>query len=442
MVGKPSRPFEINHRLVLSLALPMTLAYLSTPLLGLVDTAVAGQFGDAAMIGGLAVGAILIDLVFTTFGFLRAGTTGMTAQALGREDGLEIQAMLIRAVGLGIVCGLIAIAAGPLILAAGLYFMEPSNAVAEATRAYFTIRIFSSPFALANYALLGWLIGLGKTVMGLALHLLLSGANILLSIYMGLHLQWGLEGIAYATLVAEALTALVGGVICFRIFATRDKPSRMRILNRPALAKFANLNTNIMVRSFALLFAFAFFTAQGARFGDTTLAANAILMQFFFVAGYFLDGQATAAEQLAGRAIGANYRAGFIRSIQLSSLWNFALAAAMGLVFLLAGEMFVDWLTVNPEVRQEARIYLPWVVVIPLAGVLAFQMDGVFMGATWSNELSKMMLVSLALYLLVWWITKEPLGNHGLWLALNAFLVFRGLTLAVRVPPKLRQTFG
>lgn len=441
-MDEPTRPFEINHRLVLSLALPMTLAYLSTPLLGIVDTAVAGRFEDPALIGGLAVGAILIDLVFTTFNFLRAGTTGMTAQAMGREDDLEIQAMLLRAVGLGVISGLIAALASPLILAVGLYFMEASEAVARATQTYFTIRILSSPFALANYAILGWLIGLGKTVTGLLLHLLLSGSNVLLSIYLGLYLEWGIEGIAYATLVAELLTALVGGVVCYNIFCKRPRPARTLVLNRKALSKFANLNTNIMVRSFALLFAFAFFTAQGARFGDTTLAANAILMQFFFVAGYFLDGQATAAEQLAGRTIGANYRAGFVQSVRLSTIWNFALALAMGLVFLLAGEIFVGWLTINTEVQAEALAYLPWVVVIPMAGVLAFQMDGVFMGATWSNELSKMMLLSLAIYLVVWWITREPLGNHGLWLSLNAFLVARGVTLAVRVPTKLKQTFG
>lgn len=435
------RPFDIDMRMIASIAIPMTLAYMTTPILGLVDTAVVGRLGDPALIGGLAVGAVLVDLIFSAFNFQRSGTTGLTAQALGAGDETEKQAILLRALMLALLVGLAVIVLTPAILAIGLWFMAPGEQVAAATAQYFTIRMLSTPFALANYAILGWLIGLGRTGLGLAIQILLNGVNIALSIVLGLWLGYGIAGVAWATLAAEALACMTGLALCWSMMDPDSLPSRARIVSMAAWKRLVNLNADIMVRSFVLVFAFAFFTAQGARFGEVTLAANAVLMHFFLIGGYFLDGLATAAEQIVGRAFGARYRAGFVRGVRLTLMLNLALAVCLTLVYLFAGEMLVALVTTVESVRVEADAYLWLAALTPLTGVLAFQMDGVYIGATWSREMSRMMLVSIVVFLATWWLTADRLGNTGLWLALHAFLITRGVTLMAMLGPKLRSSF-
>lgn len=436
-----SKPFTINNRLVLGIAVPITLAYLSTPLLGLVDTAVVGQFGDAALIGGLAVGAIVIDLVFTTFNFLRGGTSALAAQAYGAQDEKEKQAVLVRALTIALTVGFVMLLLSPILLWIGLWFMAPGEKVEEATRTYFLIRMISAPFALGNYAILGWLLGVGRSGLTLAVQLLLNGTNIVLSVALGLWLEWQIEGVAIATVIGEVIAFIVGLFVCWRLIDRSTSPSRTRIMQPDAWKRLINLNADIMLRSFILLFAFAYFTRQGAAFGDVTLAANAVLMHLFFIGAYFLDGLATAAEQICGRAVGAKYRQGFIQGFKLTLFWNFVMAAICASVFVLTGPWLIDLMSTNSDIRLEANELLLWAALIPLTGVLAFQMDGVFIGATWSRDMSIMMIVSLILYLITWQLVKEPYGNHGLWFALHAFLFFRGVTLGFRVAPNMRKTF-
>lgn len=438
--SQQTKPFEVTHLMVVSLALPMTLAYLTTPLLGLVDTAVVGRMGSAALIGGLAVGAIIIDVVFTTFNFLRSGTTGLTAQAVGREDEKEKQATLFRALIIAIIAGMLMVALMPVILWLGLYFIAPGENVADATSRYFSIRMLGAPFALANYAILGWLIGLGRSGLGLLLQVVLNGTNIILSILLGLTFGYGIEGVAVATIIGEVIATLLGALICWRLLDKTHRPSRQRVFDRPALWKFANLNADIMLRSFILLFAFAYFTAQSSRFGETTLAANAVLLNFFLIAGYFLDGLATAAEQIVGRAIGARYKPAFWKAIRQTLLWNFVIAGALTLIFLIFGSQLIQLITTLEPVQIEAKSFLIFAALTAVTGVLAFQMDGVFIGATWSREMSMMMVISLVVYLLAWQIL-EPYGNTGLWLCLHIFLITRGITLSFRLPVKARKEF-
>ena len=442
LAGPVERQFTVNNRLVLQLAIPMTLAYLSTPLLGLVDTAVVGQYGNASLIGGLAIGAIIVDLIFTTFNFLRSGTTGLAAQAMGAEDEKEKQAILMRSLTIAGVSGFSLILASPLLLMLGLWFMAPGEEVAAATRTYFLIRVLSTPFAFANYVVLGWMIGLGRAFTALGLQTLLNGLNIVLSVYLGLYLDWGIEGVATATVIGEVVTAVVGLWICWRMLDHSVRPSRARVMEKPAWLRLVSLNSDIMIRSFALLFAFTWFTAEGARYGDVTLAANAILMHFFITSGYFLDGLATAAEQIVGRSIGARYRNGFWRGFWLTLGWGAALAFACTLIYVIAGEPLVRLITTSDEVRAVAIENLWWVAFIPLTGVLAFHMDGVFIGATWSRDMSIMMILSLAGFLATVWVTREPLANQGLWLSLHVFLLLRGILLCTRLLPRTRQTFA
>lgn len=437
--SQTARPFDVTNRLVLAVAVPMTLAYLTTPLLGIVDTAIVGQLGDAALLGGLAAGAIVFDVVFNTFNSLRSSTTGLVAQAHGRGDTEEEQAILMRSMAVAAGVGIALILLTAAIATFGIWFINPEPRVAEAMHAYIAIRMLAAPFTLLNFSILGYVLGRGEGGLGLVLQVILNGANIGLSLLLGLHLGWGLEGVAWGTVGGELTATLLGFAILSRRFI---RVPVGRIFHLSVMARMMALNGDIMVRSFALLAAYALFTRQGAQLGTVTLAANAVLLNFFLVSGYFLDGFATAAEQLAGRAVGARYAPAFRRAVGLTVLWGFVLAAAATAVFFLFGETFIRFVTTAEEVRAVAIAYLPWAALIAVSGVLAFEMDGIFIGATWSRDMRNMMLISLAVYVLCAFALGNIFGNHGLWAALHLFLITRGLSLLAILPRRARETFA
>jgi len=433
--------FEVTHRLVLSIALPMTLAFMTTPLLGLVDTAVVGRMGLADALAGLAIGAVLFDLIFASFNFLRSSTTGLTAQAFGRRDAHEQQAVFWRAFLSAIVCGGLLLLLSPALLWLGLKLMGPEGGVAEATRTYFSIRMLAGPAALANYAILGFVLGRGQGHIGLLLQTLINGINMVLAIALGLGLGWGVAGVAWGTMIGETAGAVTGLAIVLRGFAGSPRPSRADLFSREKLGQLFALNRDILIRTFVLLAAFTLMTRIGGSFGAVTLAANAVLMNFFLLSGYYLDGLANAAEQITGRSIGAAYRPAFDRGVKLTALWSFGLAALAALFFLLAGPALIRLLTTAEEVRAAAATYLPWAAVTGLTGALAFLMDGVFIGATWSRAMRNRMLMSFAGYVIALALFVPPFGNHGLWLAMNAFLLLRGFFLAFDLKKRADQTF-
>ena len=426
----------------MAIAVPMTLAYLTTPMIGLVDTAVVGHLGNAALLGGLAAGAIVFDIAFTTFNFLRSGTTGLVAQAFGRGDTVEEQAVLLRAIVVSLVIGISAALLAPLVSLAGAWFMGAEPRVLAAMDTYVRIRLLGAPFALCNYAVLGYVLGRGEGRLGLLLQLVLNGANIALAIFLGLYMGWGVAGVAWGAVLGEATGLVVGAALIARRFGIASRPSLRRILDPTAILAMMTLNRDIMIRSFVLLAAFALFTRQGAQFGTLTLAANAVLMNFFLVGGYFLDGFASAAEQLAGRAIGAGSGRAFNTAIRLTTIWGFALSGFATIVFLVFGRELVAVVTTAEDVRAATVSFIPWAAFTAVSGVLAFQMDGVFIGATWSRDMRNMMLLSFAAYLAALYLLAPAFGNHGLWAALHVFLLARGFSLLSRLRGRVRQTFG
>jgi len=436
-----SRAFLVTHRGVLAIAVPMTIAYLTTPLVGVVGLGVVGQLGDPALVGGVSIGALIFDIAFATFNFLRSGTTGLAAQAFGAGDREEIGAIFWRALLLALAIGLtVLVLEGP-ILAIALDLIGGSAAVQAATRDYWHIRVLAAPLALANYAILGWLIGLGRAGYGLALQLVLNGLNIVTSVVLVELLHFGVAGVGWASVTAESVAALVGLGVVIRLNRDGPRPSVARIVDGHAFRRMIAVNRDIMIRSFALLFAFAFFTARSADAGDVVLAANEILMNLTILAAYFLDGLAAAAEQFAGRAIGARQRAAFDRAMRLTIVWGYGVAAAASLFLWLAGPIIIDLMTTSADVRATARDFLPLAALVPLVGTLAYQMDGIFIGATWSTDMRNMMLLSVAAYLAVWWALSGPLGVTGLWLALLTFLGLRGLTLLWRSRARVELAF-
>lgn len=431
----------MRHRDVLAIALPMIFSNVTTPLIGAVDTAVIGQLGSAPLIGAVAVGATIFTFFYWAFGFLRMGTTGLTAQASGAARPREVLATLYRALIVAGAAGLAIVVLQGAIAAAAFTLMGASAEVGTAARTYFDIRIWSAPAALANYALVGWFIGLGRAGMAFRLQLLLNLTNIGLDALFVLGFGWGIAGVAVGTLIAETGAALVGIAVAMRA-AEGVKLRAWRVFNAGKLKRMISVNGDIMIRTLSLLFAFSFFTAQGARSGDLILAANAVLMHFLSVSAYFLDGVAYATEALTGKAVGARDPKRFSDAVRLSSVWAAALSLATGAAFWLAGGVIIDVMTVNAAVREVARDYLFWAALAPLVGVACFQLDGIFIGATRTRDMRNMMLISLAVYLGAWALLTPAFGNHGLWAALMVLFVVRALTLAWRFPALERAAFG
>jgi MATE family multidrug resistance protein len=438
----PPEPFAVTHRGVFAIALPMTLAYLTTPLVGIVSLGVIGRLGEPALVGGVSIGGVIFDIVFLTFNFLRAGTTGLVAQALGAGDRRAIAATIYRALALAIGFGSAVIVLQLPIVTIAQQLIGGSEAVKAATRTYWDVRVLAAPLALANYVVLGWLIGLGRAGFGLCLQIVLNGINIVLGIVLVHGLGFGVAGVGWASVTAEASAAALGVIFIFALTARADRPRLAEVFNGAAFGRLVALNRDIMIRTFALLFAFAVFTSQSAAAGDVVLAANEILMNLIVFAAFFLDGLAAAAEQLSGRAIGARYRPSFERAVRLTVLWGFAVGAVLTIVMLAAGGAIVDLMSTSLPVRAAARNVLVWAALFPLFGTLVYQMDGVFIGATWSVDMRNAMLVSLGVYLVAGWLLAMPLGITGWWIALLVFLATRGLTLLWRSRVRIGPAFA
>jgi len=433
----------VTHRRIWALALPILAANLSTPLLGAVDTGVMGHLPEPAYLGGVSVGALVFSFLYWGFGFLRMGTTGFAAQAHGAGDADELRATLGRplvlAAGIGVALILLQWPIG----AAAFRIVDAPPAVLDHARTYFEVRIFSAPFALVNYAVLGWLLGTQRTRHALALQVLLNGANIALDLALVLGLGMTIAGVALASVLAEALAAAAGLALCWRLLTRMGgRWSRARLLDRERLLAVVRVNRDIFLRTLALIFAFAYFTARGAAFGEVTLAANTVLMQFQQFLSHGLDGLAHATESLVGAAVGRRDRAMLRRAVRVATLWALVLAGAAAIVFAVGGPLLIAALTDLDAVRRAAGTYLPWLVVSPLVSVWAFQLDGIFIGATRTGAMRTAMLVSLGIYLAACWTLIPALGNHGLWLALTVFLAARGATLGVAYPRLVRGAGG
>ena len=429
----------LTHREILSIAVPVMISNASTPLIGIVDTGVVGQIPDPAYIGAVAVGSLVFTFVFWAFGFLRMGTTGLTAQALGARDTDEISACLGRALIVAVAAGLALVLLQWPIRETAFALLSGSADVEGLAREYFNIRIWAAPATLTNYALLGWFIGLGRTDIGLVLQLVLNLSNMALDVLFVLGFGWDVQGVALGTLLAECLAATIGLVIAVRhLRGVGGEWSMARLLDTARLRRTLAVNGDIMLRSLALIAVFVWFMAQGAKQGDVILAANAVLMHFISVGAFFLDGLAFATEALVGRALGAAHRAGLTAAANMTTMWAAGAAVLISVTFVTFGAMFIDILMVDPEAREAARVYLPWAAGAPMLGVWAFQLDGIFIGATQTEDMRNAMLVSLAIFLAAWWVLL-PFGNHGLWAALYVHYFARIGTLWYYYPGLVRS---
>ncbi|MCC5979125.1 MAG: MATE family efflux transporter [Salinarimonas sp.] len=423
---------------MLVIAIPMTLSHMTTPLLGLVDMAVIGRMGDAALLGAVALGGVVFDFLFWSFGALRMGTAGLTAQASGAGDTREIDRALARAIAVAMLVGVTLIALQWPIGELAFLMMGASPEVTAALALYFYIRIWAAPFTLANYAILGSMIGRGRTDLGFALQVGLNLINIALTIVLVVGFNMGVAGAAIGTLAAEAIAAGLGLLVLRRLGSNPLRIPLAEALQPAAMKRMLAVNGDIMLRTMALIVAFASFAAIGARGGDVTLAANSVLYKMFTLGAYFLDGTATAAEAMCGQAYGARNRRAFRRAVVIAVQWSLGLGFVAMALFWLAGPFFIDFITTDAAVRLFARDYLIYAAMAPLIGALAFAFDGIYIGATWTRAMRNLMLIALAAYLGALGLGQILGGiwasNHGLWLAFLIFLGARGLGQALLYP--------
>ena len=408
----------------------MVISNLSVPLLGAVDTAVIGHLPEPHFLGAVAVGALIFNTVYFGCNFLRMGTTGLTAQAFGARDFDAARATLARAllIALALAVALLALQ-GPIGWLA-FYLVEPSEAVASEGMRYYFIRIWGAPAALANVALVGWFIGMQNTRAALALLLTVNGINIVLDLVLVLGFGLAVAGAAWATVAADYAGLILGGAVTARLANRHGGHWRTRhLLDAAAMRRFLGINRDIFLRTLFVITAFALFTTLSARQGDVVLAANAVLLNFVIFFNFAFDGFAFAVEALSGRALGARRRDDLARAIRACLLWCLLLALLSVAVYGLAGGPIVRVLTDLEDVRAVAYDFLPWLIAMPLVAVWGIFFDGVFTGTTRTAHMRNNMMLAFAVFVPCAWLLREPMGNHGLWLAMTLLYVVRGVGL-------------
>jgi len=427
-------PETVTHRRVLSVAIPIVISNATVPILGAVDTGVVGQLGEAAPIGAVGIGAIILASLYWFFGFLRMGTSGLVAQARGAGEVAETGAILTRGIIIGGLGGLLFLI-GQVLVFAGAFWVSPATPeVEDLARSYLTIRVWGAPAAIALFAINGWLIAMEKTRSVLALQLWMNGLNAGLDLLFVLSFGWGVEGVAIATLIAEWTGLCFGLWLCRTAFSGAQWRDWARVFDPSRLRRMLLVSSHIIIRSLVLNAMFILFVFRSSAFGNVPLAGTQILLQFLEITAYALDGFAFAAEALVGQAMGAKERLSLRKSAILTSIWGFVAVLLMALFFATAGPWLIDLMATSQDVRIEAKAYLWWVVFSPIVGISAWMLDGIFIGATHTKAMRNAALEAFGIYLIALFLLVPSFGMHGLWAALYISFVARAITLWIRYP--------
>jgi len=424
----------VTHRQVWRIAGPMIIANISTPLLGMVDTAMVGHLSAAHYLGAVAIGSMIFTFVFWGFGFLRMATTGLTSQAYGENSTAKMQAVLMQSIWLALIIALILLLLQMPIRDVALHLVDSSGEVEQFAAIYFDIRIWSAPATLINYAILGWLIGREASKAALLMVLVINITNILLDGLFVMGLGMDVDGVALASVIAE-YTGLIVGLVLLNHYGLNKSGIHLSLSKKVLQQSRHGLTVhgNVMIRTFLLISCFALFTTQGARQGDTVLAANSVLLNFITLMAFVLDGFANATEALTGKAIGRKSPSMLRKALSLTAFWSVLMAALFSLTYLLFGEWIIRLLTGIEAVIDYAGMHLIWVIIAPLIAVWSYLLDGLFVGATRSREMRNTMLFSAFCCYLPAFYLLQPFGNHGLWAALLIFLAARGLSQSLYI---------
>ena len=415
------------NRKILQLAIPSIVSNITVPLLGLVDVAIVGHLGSASYIGAIAVGGMLFNMIYWIFGFLRMGTSGMTAQAYGKRDLTEVVRTLLRAVGVGLLISLgLWILQSP-ILRGEFVLIDATEEVKRWASLYFNICIWGAPAILGLYGFAGWFIGMQNSRFPMFIAITQNIVNIAASLCFVFVLGMKVEGVALGTLIAQYAGLFMAFALWLKYYGRLKAYIDWNGLwGGEEMRRFFSVNSDIFFRTLCLVAVTTFFTSTGARQGDVILAVNTLLMQLFTLFSYIMDGFAYAGEALAGRFIGAKNDVGLRRCIRLLFLWGIGLSLSFTILYAFLGRDFLGLLTNDTSVIKASGDYFYWVLAIPLCGFSAFLWDGIFIGATATRQMLYSMLVASATFFIIYYLFYRSMGNHALWMAFLGYLSLRG----------------
>ena len=435
-----------RDRQILRIALPSIVSNITVPLLGLIDVAVVGHMGDAVYIGAVAVGSMIFSLIYWVFGFLRMGSSGLTSQALGRRDLPEVTRLLVRALSIALGIALLMLVFQVPMKWLMFRLIEPTADVAPLAAVYFRIAVWGAPAVLGFYSLSGWYIGMQNTRIPMFISMMQSMVNIIASLTFVYGFGMRIEGVALGTVVAQYVGFLVAVGLLFRYYGRLRNYLRLRgVFVRDAMVRFFHVNRDIFLRTFCLVAVNLYFTSAGARSGAVILSVNTVLMQFYLLFSYFMDGFAYAGEALGGRFYGARNGSAFRDTVHRLFGWAAVVTALCTLVYVLWGQTFVGLLTDEPSVVDASREYIFWAWLIPAAGAAAFIWDGVFIGITATRGMLFSSFLSAFAFFAVYFLFRDAWGNHALWLAQTVSLSMRGIVQTIwmrRLAPMLAAQSG
>jgi len=424
-----------DHKKFLVLAIPLIISFISTPLLGVVDTAMMGRFPQAAYIGGVSIAVLIFNTMYWLLGFLRVSTAGFSAQACGLKDEQGIALSLLRPLVIALALGMLLIVCQWPIKSAAFALLSPNETVSSLASTYYNIRIWGAPFTLANYVMNGWLIGIAKVRLSLFLQVLMNLLNILLVVFLVVVHGFDANGVAAATLIAEIVTACLGGMIIFKTqIVGLDRLSLSMLFDRAAIIDMMTVNRDLFIRTICLLTVYNLISVYGIRYGDVILAANSVLIQLHLVMANLLGGIANASTVFVGQAIGEKNQELYFKTIKLTIFWGGLTAVLLSLSVIFFRNPLIGLFTTIPDIQQACQSYIYWIVLFPLVAFWGLQLYGIFTGATVAVPIRNSMIYSLMAYFLVLWLGVPSLGNHAVWLAFIVFTLGRSLFLWIYLP--------
>lgn len=414
---------------ILRIAIPSILSNITVPLLGLVDITIVGHLGSASHIGAIAIGTTIFNMIYWIFAFFRMGTSGMTSQAYGANNKKEVLALLYRSLLCSSCIALLILLSQIPLREFALFVMAPDNAVKAYTTEYFNICIFGAPAMLALYSVTGWLLGIQNAKYPLYIAVTQNTVNIICSLFFVYVMHWEVAGVAWGTVIAQYIGLLLSIYLCNKTINNHKikvKLSIKDILEKDSIRRFFTINKDIFLRTLCLVTVTVFFTSAGSRQSEIILAVNALLMQFFTLYSYFMDGFAFAGEALIGKYEGAKDQLSQQIVIKSLFLWGCAVAIIFTLTYTFAGTNILHILTNEENVRTTAHEYLTWAACIPFIGLSAFIWDGIFIGLTATKQMLHSMLIAMIAFFVVYTLTHNIFHNHGLWMAFLSYLFVRG----------------
>lgn len=424
------------NRKILSLAIPNIISNLSVPLLGAVDTALVGHLEEAYYLGAIAVGSMIFNFIFWGFGFLRMGTTGITAQAFGDHDRTDSIMTLARALTVAGIFSMLIILLQVWIIDLSFWLIEASPEVERYTRIYFYIRVYTAPATLSLYAINGWFLGMQNARYPMYVMIFLNTLNIGLDVLFVYGMNMNVDGVALGTLIAR----YAGVTLAVVLLVTKYKEwlkgyVHELLLEVKALKKFFFVNRDIFIRTLCLIFTFSFFTAKSAEFGDVILAANSILLQLWMMVSYGVDGFAYAAESLIGRYTGSNQQKRLRLAVKYCFIWGIGIGIGASTIYAIFDVHILEIFTDQQDVIEAAMAVFLWTIAGPTVSSFSYIWDGIFIGATATGPMrDSMIIATLGVFLPVYGIGVFYLGNHAIWLAMTLFMIARGATLTFYAP--------